>query len=109
MSRRSRLSALDVNVADGIVPLGEFKAQAARYLRDLASQSTPIVITQNGKPVAVVLSPDAFEEIRTRQADLEAVAVGVQQADEGDLIDHGKVGDWLSSWGKPNEGKPPRK
>lgn len=109
MSRKARSSALDVNVADGIVPLGEFKAQAARYLRELADQPEPIVITQNGKPVAVILSPVAFEDIRARQAHLEAIAQGIEDADRGDLIDHKSVSEWLASWGKPDERHPPRK
>ena len=109
MSRRARSNALDVNVAEGIVPLGEFKAQAARFLRELADQAEPIVITQNGKPVAVVLSPSAFEDIRAKQAHLEAIARGIEDADRGDLVDHRKVSDWLQSWGTSEEKLPPRK
>lgn len=110
MARRVRSTAVpEVNVADGIVPLGEFKAQAARYLRDLAAHGEPMVITQNGRPVAVVMSPAAFEDIRARQEHLEAVARGIEDADRGDLVDHAKVRDWLLSWGKPDERRPPKK
>jgi prevent-host-death family protein len=109
MAIRKKSAVPDVNVADGIVPLGEFKAQAARYLRELSDHDEPIVITQNGKPVAVVLSPEAFEDIRARQDYLEQVARGIEEADRGDLVEHRKVKDWLSSWGKPGERPPPRK
>jgi prevent-host-death family protein len=109
MARRIKSAVPDVNVAEGIVPLGTFKARAGRYLRELADQDEPIVITQNGKPVAVVLSPAAFEDIRARQEYLEAVARGIEDADEGDLVDHRKVGEWLSSWGKAGERPPPRR
>lgn len=109
MSRKGKSSVPTVNVADGIVPLGMFKAQAARYLRDLAGQEEPIVITQNGKPVAVLLSPSAFEDIRARHEYLEAVARGIEDADRGDVVEHKKVKEWLASWGKPDERHPPRR
>ena len=54
----------DINVSDGIVPLGEFKARASQFLRNLKGRREPLVITQNGRPASVVLSPAAFEEMR---------------------------------------------
>jgi hypothetical protein len=40
----------EVQVFDGIVPLGEFKAQAAKLLKRLRESGEPMVITQNGRP-----------------------------------------------------------
>ena len=37
----------DINAAEGIVPLGEFKAKATRILRDLSKRDEPLIITQN--------------------------------------------------------------
>jgi prevent-host-death family protein len=98
----------DVNVSEGIVPLGEFKAKASQLLRELKSRKDPMVITQNGRPAAVVLSPTAFEEIRTRQHELEAIAVGLADARAGRFVDHRKVKAWLGSWGTDSELDPPR-
>jgi prevent-host-death family protein len=98
----------DVNVAEGIVPLGEFKAKAAQILRDLGETDEPLIITQNGRPAAVVLSPVAFEHIRERQRLLEAVAEGIADADEGRVHDHKSVRAWLKSWGTDTELDPPR-
>ena len=39
-----------IRVSDGVVPLGEFKTHASRYLKDLDG---PVVITQNGRPAGV--------------------------------------------------------
>ena len=98
----------DVDVAEGIIPLGRFKAQASRLLRGLSSQARPLVITQNGRPAAVLLSPTAFEEIRAQQQDLEAIALGLADAKLGHLVDHDKVRAWLRSWGTDDELEPPQ-
>jgi prevent-host-death family protein len=98
----------DVNVAEGIVPLGEFKAKAAQILRELGDSNEPLIITQNGRPAAVMLSPAAFEEVRERQRLLEAVAEGIADLDEGRVVDHKDVRAWLKSWGTDGEREPPR-
>jgi len=108
MKLKNRSPLREVNVSEGIVPLGEFKSQAARYLRKLGQRDEPIVITQNGKPVAVVLSPAAFEVIRQQQEYLEAVAEGVADADAGNLVEDKTVRPWLKSWGTSAEKAPPR-
>jgi prevent-host-death family protein len=92
----------------GIVPLGEFKANASRLLRALSESDDPLVITQNGRPAAVVLSPGAFEELRERQRFLEAVAAGLADAEAGRTVEHKKVKEWLATWGAEAERDPPR-
>ena len=98
----------DINAAKGIVPLGEFKAKAAQILRDLSGSDEPLVITQNGKPAAVILSPAAFEEFRERQRVLEAVVEGVADAEAGQVYEHKQVRAWLKTWGTDAEREPPQ-
>ena len=98
----------DINVAEGIVPLGEFKARASQILKDLGDTDEPLIITQNGRPAAVVLSPAAFELLRERQRVLEAVAEGIADADEGRVYEHKSIRTWLKSWGTDAEVEPPR-
>lgn len=96
-----------IRVSEGIVPLGAFKAQASRFLRELKQENTPLVITQNGRPAAVVLSPEAYDELRERQEFLEAVARGLADAAAGRVIEHDKIAQWLARWGAEDEGEPP--
>ena len=97
----------DIKVSDGIVPLGEFKARAAQLLRNLKGRREPLVITQNGRPAAVILSPAAFDELRARQTELEEIAAGLADARAGRLVAHRKVKAWLESWGSGSELEPP--
>jgi len=96
-----------VRVSEGIIPLGAFKAQASRLLKDLKQATSPLVITQNGRPAAVMLSPHAYDELQERQEFLEAVARGLADAVAGRVVEHDRVARWLTQWGTENEGEPP--
>jgi prevent-host-death family protein len=72
-----------LKVAEDIVPVGEFKGQAARWLRHVAESGLPVVITQNGKPAGVLVSPSEYDRLTERQRFLESVALGVADAEAG--------------------------
>lgn len=92
---------------DGIVPLGEFKSKASSIIKRLNESGSPIVITQNGRPAAVVLAPQEYDRFQEEQKYLEAVAIGLADAEAGRFVDHAKVLKWLSSWGTDRELEPP--
>jgi prevent-host-death family protein len=98
----------DINVLEGIVPLGEFKTKASKIIRDIADSDEPLVITQNGRPAAVLMSPAAFQEMRERHEFFRAVAEGIADSETGRVVDHKKVRRWLESWGTDQEKEAPR-
>jgi prevent-host-death family protein len=53
-----------VQVAKDIVPLAEFKAQSATWLERVRASGQPVIITQNGKPAAVMISPEEFDRFQ---------------------------------------------
>jgi len=73
-----------LSIAEGVIPLGDFKAHAASYLKNLDG---PMVITQNGRPAGVLLSPADYDQLTERQLFLESLAAGLVDAEEGRLID----------------------
>lgn len=95
----------DINAVRSIVPLGEFKAKAARILRAL---NEPIVVTQNGRAAAVLLSPEQFEELRDQNRYFEALACGLADAESGQMVEHADVKAWLQSWGTDQPMAPPK-
>lgn len=70
-------------LAQDIMPLGTFKATATAVLRDLNLRSQPLVLTQNGRPAAVLLSPAEYDALTANQRFLAAVAAGAADADAG--------------------------
>ena len=76
-----------IKVAEDIVPVGEFKGQAARWLRHAAETGQPVVITQNGKPAGVLVSPTEYDRLTERERFLESVALGLADAEAGRTMD----------------------
>jgi len=75
-----------LSVSEDIIPLGQFKARAARIIKDIAKRGNPLVITQNGRPACVVMSPAEFDRMRERQVFLAAVAQGLADVEAGRVI-----------------------
>ncbi len=80
-----------LNVAEDIVPMGEFKTQLSKRLKQVNDVHRPLVVTQNGKPAAVVLSPAEFDRLTYRARFIAAVEDGLAQADAGRTVSHAKV------------------
>ena len=88
----------EVQISDGIVPLGEFKAQAARLLKRIAESGQPMVITQNGRPAGVLLSPQEYDRIQERQRFLESIAAGLADAESGRTVTTLELRERLRAW-----------
>jgi prevent-host-death family protein len=76
-----------LQLTEDILPIGEFKAQASRVLRQLRSSQRPVVITQNGRPAAVLITPEEFDRIREHERFMSAVREGLADAEAGRLVD----------------------
>ena len=68
-------------------PSYAFKAQAA----DLVETGAPVVITQNGKPAGVLLSPEAFDEPTEPARFVAVVEEGLADAQAGRINTHADV------------------
>ena len=72
-----------LRVSQDVVPIGEFKAQASRWLGHARETGQPVLITQNGRPAAVLLSPVEYDRLQERQRFLESIAAGLEDAEAG--------------------------
>jgi len=75
-----------LRVAEDIVPIAQFKGQAAHWLDHAAKTGQPFVITQNGRPAAVVMSPVEYDRLQDRQRLLESIAAGIADAEAGRVM-----------------------
>jgi prevent-host-death family protein len=85
-----------IHVSEDIVPIGEFKAKASQFLRDIARTGQSLVITQNGRPAGVVISPGEFDRLQDRQQFLESIAAGLADADAGRMMTSAELRQRLS-------------
>lgn len=77
-----------LKISQDVVTLAEFKNQAATLLERISHSSQPLLITQNGKPAGVLLSPAEFDRIQEHETArfITAVARGLEDADNGKTL-----------------------
>ena len=66
--------------ANDIVPINEFKARASELFRRLREGRRPLIITQNGRPAGVLITPEEFDRIQELDRFTEAVTAGLADA-----------------------------
>jgi prevent-host-death family protein len=86
-----------LHVSEDILPIGEFKTQASRVLLKLRTAQRPIVITQNGKPTAVLITPEEFDRLHERDRFLAAVREGLADSEAGRIADDRALTDELEA------------
>lgn len=74
-----------LQVASDIIPIGEFKLSLSRCLKNVRITGHPLVITQNGKPAGVLISPAEYDELVRTKLFVESVQRGLTDADTGQV------------------------
>ena len=64
-----------LHISEDIIPIGKFKAQASKVLRQIHDTARPVIITQNGLPVAVLITPEEFDRLVECEAIAERVSI----------------------------------
>ncbi len=73
----------NINVADDIIPIGEFKTGLSKWFKKVQNTGHPIVITQNGKPAGVLLSPSEYDDLVYRKSFIESINKGLRDVESG--------------------------
>jgi prevent-host-death family protein len=81
----------DIVLSEDVFPIGEFKKQASRLFRRVQGDKRPILVTQNGRPVGVVVPPEEYDRIRERERLLAAVQAGLRQSEAGQTLSSEQV------------------
>ena len=90
-------------VSEDIMPIAELKARLSEVVRGLENRR-PVVITLNGKPAAVVMSPQEFDRITYRARVVQAVERGLADIDAGRTISDEELGRRIDQrYGKPRK------
>jgi prevent-host-death family protein len=75
--------AEDVDLAEDLIPINEFRSRTSKLLESMNRDGRTLVITQNGRAAAVVMSPREFDALRYRQRFVEEVAQGLADVEAG--------------------------
>ena len=75
-----------ISISKDIVSLSEFKSNASRMLHQVQDSHRPIVITQNGKAAAVLISPFVFDLLTEQAQFVDAVKGGLTDVQDGRVL-----------------------
>ena len=74
-----------------IRPLSEFRAGVSTFFKQIQETKRPLVITQHGKGVGVLLGVEEYEEMQETIELLQDVQKSVSQINDGEGIEHKKA------------------
>jgi prevent-host-death family protein len=73
-------------VSEDIVSLSDFKNHASKMLHQMQHSQRPIIITQNGRPAGVLISPAEFDLFSERSRFIQAVQSGLDDVAQGRVM-----------------------
>ena len=77
----------NINVSSDIIPIGEFKSSMAKWLNTAKNTGQPLIITQNGRPAAVLLSPEEFDNLQYNKLFVESVTSGIADVESDNIYE----------------------
>lgn len=73
-----------IQIDKDIQPLSEFRANAANFVKQINDTGRPIILTQRGRSVAVVVDVKEYESMMEKLELLEAIKTAESQIASGD-------------------------
>jgi antitoxin YefM len=80
-----------MHISEDIVPVGEFKTSIAKYLKSLHETGHHLVITQNGRPAGVLLTPSEYDSLVYKQEFISSVNKGIEDAESQKIYTTGQL------------------
>lgn len=76
----------NILVANDIIPVGQFKSGLAKYLKEIQNKRYSLIITQNGKPAGVLISPSEFDDLRQTKLFIDSISHGLSDSEKGEVF-----------------------
>ncbi|HED08131.1 MAG TPA: type II toxin-antitoxin system Phd/YefM family antitoxin [Ignavibacteria bacterium] len=76
----------NISISNDIIPVGQFKASLAKYLKEIQVHKNSLIITQNGKPAGVLISPKEFDKLRGAKLFIDSISRGLSDSEKGDVF-----------------------
>jgi len=75
-----------ISVSNDIIPVGQFKSGLAKYLKEIQNKHNSLIITQNGRPAGVLLSPSEFDDLRQTKIFIDSISRGLSDSEKGEVL-----------------------
>ncbi len=76
----------NILVANDIIPVGQFKSGLAKYLKEIQNKHNSLIITQNGKPAGVLISPSEFDDLRQTKLFIDSISRGLSDSERREVL-----------------------
>lgn len=86
-----RLGMVRMLLDKDIRALSDFRAEAASFIRQVHDTKRPMVITQRGRGVAVLIDIKEFELLQEKAELLQDICTAEKQIKEGNVHPHSKA------------------
>ena len=80
-----------INLENDIKPLSEFRANAAKFVKQVKETKRPLILTQHGKSSAVLLDVAAYQALIEKLELIQEIQIGEKQIAEGKYYTHEQV------------------
>jgi prevent-host-death family protein len=87
-----RSASRPIQVAEDILSIAELKAHLSQVVRELRERRRTVVITQKGKPAAVVVSPEEYDRLCHQARFLSAINEGLEDLASGRVLSDQELG-----------------
>ena len=77
-----------LKIDQDIKPLSEVRTGIANFIKQVHDTKRPVIITQHGKGVAVLLDAHEYEKMQEKLELLTDVQLSLNQLENGEGIDH---------------------
>jgi antitoxin YefM len=82
---------MELNIKEQIRPVSDFRKDTAQMLKKLKENHHPIILTQRGRSVAVIVDVDTYESLDYENRLRQAYAEGIRDSEQGRTFPHEKV------------------
>ncbi len=90
---------MSIKFSEDVRPITDLKTKASELVSQLKSTKRPLLITQRGRPVAVLEDVTNFELREQKYSAIEKILAGMKQSREGKLHPNDEAIKILDSWG----------
>ena len=75
-----------IRISDDIIPVGVFKTSISKYIKSLNETGHPLIITQNGRPAGVLISPTDYDNLVYNNLFINSVNRGLRDIESGNTF-----------------------
>jgi len=80
-----------ISISNDIIPVGVFKTQISKWLKSINETGQPLIITQNGRPAGVLVSPSEYDQLIQQKLFLDSMNRGLSDAKTGNVYGTNEV------------------